>query len=465
MVKAQSFKILKDIRFWIFLFFLIRLFGITDAPLEMGHNWRQSLTNMIARNFHEISPNILFPRIDMAGNNTGIIGSEFPLFSYLIFIMIKFLGFDHWYGRLLNLVVSSIGIYYFYLLAKKFFTKQIAFNATLILVVSIWFSFSRKIMPDTFSVSLVIIGLYYCFSYLEDGRFIKLLLFFTLISIGSLSKIPAMALISIIVLSLFTDYPFKRKIIVLIATSISFLIVSTWYFYWVPFLVDTYGFKLFFPKGLIEGWNEIKKYPFDTLDKFWFTSLYSFIAFGLFMFGLLMIFIKRYKLLIAVFLTVSIVFFVFILKTGSVFSLHNYYTIPYVPVMALIAGYALSLIKVKWQYVLLFLICSESIANQSHDFRINKSELYKLELEASIEGKVPMKDLIIVNGTYSPQTIYFLHRRGWTVENERLYEDGFLSETIQHGAKYLIIDKRRLSEKFSFPLIYEDENIEVYELK
>jgi len=36
-----------DIRFWIFLFFLIRLVGITNAPLETGHNWRQSFTNMI----------------------------------------------------------------------------------------------------------------------------------------------------------------------------------------------------------------------------------------------------------------------------------------------------------------------------------------------------------------------------------------------------------------------------------
>jgi hypothetical protein len=44
-------KLLTDIQFWIVLFFLIRMIGITNPPLEIGHNRRQSLTNMVARNF------------------------------------------------------------------------------------------------------------------------------------------------------------------------------------------------------------------------------------------------------------------------------------------------------------------------------------------------------------------------------------------------------------------------------
>ena len=42
---STDFKInalVKDIRFWIVLFFLIRMYGITMPPLEMGHNWRQT---------------------------------------------------------------------------------------------------------------------------------------------------------------------------------------------------------------------------------------------------------------------------------------------------------------------------------------------------------------------------------------------------------------------------------------
>lgn len=71
--KQQIISILSDFRLWIFFFFILRLIGITNAPLEVGRNWRQSLTDMIARNFVEGNPNLLYPQIDMAGNQTGII--------------------------------------------------------------------------------------------------------------------------------------------------------------------------------------------------------------------------------------------------------------------------------------------------------------------------------------------------------------------------------------------------------
>jgi hypothetical protein len=76
----KQLSIWLDIRFWLLFFFVIRLFGITNAPLEMGHNWRQSLTNMVARNFLEGRVNLFYPVIDIAGDKTGIIGIEFPFF-------------------------------------------------------------------------------------------------------------------------------------------------------------------------------------------------------------------------------------------------------------------------------------------------------------------------------------------------------------------------------------------------
>ncbi|MCX6296566.1 MAG: hypothetical protein NTX97_10960, partial [Bacteroidetes bacterium] len=57
-------KYAPDIRFWIVLFFIIRLYGITDPPLEIAHNWRQVTGDMVARNMYEIDNNILYPRLD-----------------------------------------------------------------------------------------------------------------------------------------------------------------------------------------------------------------------------------------------------------------------------------------------------------------------------------------------------------------------------------------------------------------
>ncbi len=291
MIKKEKIKsILTDIRFWILFFFILRLVGITNAPLEIGHNWRQALTSMIARNFLEVNPNLLYPRIDMAGNQTGIIGSEFPFYNYLIYLVSSVFQYAHWYGRLINLVVSSFGIYFFYLLAVKISDKKVAFNATIVLLSSIWFAFSRKIMPDTFSVSLVIIGLYYGYLYLTSGSNLKLFLFFLFCTLGMLCKIPALSLVSVIaILVIMKEVPAIRKLKVMIISAISLVIVGLWYFYWVPRLLDEFHYQLYFPKGLVEGFKEILPFMPGFFEKFYFGSLESYIAFVFFVVGVFFI--------------------------------------------------------------------------------------------------------------------------------------------------------------------------------
>ena len=101
----------RDVRFWILLFFLLRLIGITQPPLEVAHNWRQTTVTMVSRNFYETDARIWLPKVDMAGEKSGITGMEFPLFNYLIYLMSLLFGYTHWYGRLINLVISSAGIW------------------------------------------------------------------------------------------------------------------------------------------------------------------------------------------------------------------------------------------------------------------------------------------------------------------------------------------------------------------
>ncbi len=464
--REQLKSILTDIRFWILLFFVLRLIGITNAPLEIGHNWRQSLTNMIARNFLEENANLLYPKIDMAGNQTGIIGSEFPFYNYLIYMVSLIFNYSHWYGRLINLTASSIGIYFFYLLSNKISNKQIAFNASIVLLSSIWFAFSRKIMPDTFSVSLVIIGLYYCYMYLTTGSILKLVLFFIFTTLGMLCKIPALSLVVVLsILLLVREISIKRKLIVFSLTALSIMIVSLWYFYWVPYLVKAYHYQLYFPKGLIEGFKEILPLLPQFFEKFYFSSLCSFTALAFFLLGLYSVFKNGNLYLKTGILVITLTFFVFILKTGSVFPLHNYYIIPFTPVMALIAGYGLFMFPVKYVFIPLLLISFEGIANQQHDFFIKKSERYKLQLEDLTTKIVGKNELIVINGSQSPQEIYFAHRKGWTVDNETINKED-LTHLKESGAKYLIINKNSYSTTIGYyPKIYSGINYDFYKLE
>ncbi|MEA3505775.1 MAG: glycosyltransferase family 39 protein [Bacteroidota bacterium] len=207
-------RILTDIKFWIFIFFVIRLFGITNPPLEVEHNWRQTTVTMVSKNFIEIDNNIFYPRIDIAGDKTGITGMEFPLFNYLIYLTSWLFGYQHWYGRLINLIISSLGLLFFYKLSRKYFTEQVSFYSTIILAVSIWFQFSRKIMPDTFSMSIIIASIFYGTNYFESKFRIKKYLYLagylTLMVLSVLSKLPSGYLL--IIFSIFILDKHKRKI-------------------------------------------------------------------------------------------------------------------------------------------------------------------------------------------------------------------------------------------------------------
>lgn len=457
---------LTDIRFWVFFFFIIRLVGITNPPLETGHNWRQSLTCMIARNFYEDRANILYPAIDYAGSHSGIIGSEFPFYNYLIYLVSVIFDYTHWYGRLINLIVSSLGIYFFYLLVRNLTNKKIAFNSAIIFLSSIWFAFSRKTMPDTFSISLVIIGLYYGYTYIVSGLKLKLLLFFLLTTLGVLCKIPALSLISVLcVLFFMKSVPIQRKIPIGILTLVCIGIISLWYFYWVPHLVSRFNNQLYFPRDFLVGLKEIIPLTGDFSKNFYFNALQSYIAFLFCLVGVFITFSGNNTYLKLGVLIVSGVFFLFILKTGIVFPLHNYYVIPIVPLMALMAGAGLEKVKDRYQYILLSLIMLEGIFNQQHDFFLKKSELYKMEVEELTATNTKNDDLIVINGGQSPQEIYLAHRKGWTVSNEKI-DSASLHLYKDAGASFLIINRRTYPGQINYlPLIANGSDYSLYRLK
>ncbi|MCF8234580.1 MAG: glycosyltransferase family 39 protein [Bacteroidales bacterium] len=464
--RDQLKSLLTDIRFWIVFFFLLRLIGIENAPLEIGHNWRQSLTAMIARNFYEHGFNLFHPMVDLAGEKTGVIGSEFPFFNFLIYLFAEVFGYAHWYGRLINLIVSSFGLYFFYKLIKELLNKKVAFSATIILTVSIWFTFSRKIMPDTFSIALMIIGLYFGYRYLKEGKLPSLLLFFALSTLGMLCKIPALSLFSVLALILFIPtVPLIRKIALYAVAIIGLLMVGLWYFYWVPHLLETYQTQLYFPRTITEGMQEVAGLIPQTLEKFYFSSFKSFLAFLCFLAGIVMLIKNKNKWLISGTGIIFLVFVIFIFKTGEVFAHHNYYIIPFTPVMAVLAGYFLAIIPSKFRYIILFIIVVEAIANQQHDFFIKESNKYRLELEELAEQYIDEDDLIVINGGQSPQHIYFANRKGWTVENEVATDTTVLDSLAGHGARYFILVKQRLNKDIpKYDQIYEGEHYGIYKL-
>ena len=456
---------------WVILLFgLIRLYGITNPPLEVAHAWRQTTVTMAARNFYEVDPNILYPRIDISEDLSGITGMEFPLLNYLVFLVSKVFGYTHWYGRLINLIVSSLGCWFFYRLLRKYFNENISFYTTFILVVSLWFCYSRKIMPDTFSMSLIIMGMYYGSNYLEgkNHRGWQLLGYALLVLMGLLSKLPSGYLLVLFVFLLFSKaVPLRRKLVLCLTSLLVVIPVAWWYFYWVPYLVKEYGLWHFFMgKGILQGARELLENWIDTLAHFYDDAL-KFIGFGVFLMGLAFCFVKKERLILRVLGLSFAAFLVVMMKSGWTFSHHAYYVVPFVPVMALVAGFGMASIgKPKLRTVLLLAIALENVLNQHSDFRIREDHKPILKLEEVFDGFSERTDLIAINSGQNPTPMYFTHRKGWVASNEQLADAAFLADLQQRGCKYLLVLKRAYGTdlQLDYPVVFDDENYRIYNL-
>lgn len=427
---------------WIGLFFIIRLYGIWYPPLETWHSWRQTLTAMMARNMSEGSFAMLYPQIDMGGTRTGIIGAEFPLLQALIASLNKTFGYQHWYGRLIVLIAASFGVYATYLLVKRFWNERIARNTGFVLLVSLWFSFSRKIMPDTFAVSLVLIGFWWMVRYVDTKRTLFWLGATGMLALGGLSKIPSIFLFACIIPVLFNrNIAFSLRFHVLLGTGLATVMVAWWYFVWVPFLVKTYHFELFFPKSISEGLAEIQPLWFDFWKQIYFGGLRSYIGLAAVVLGILALIRGNRSLAAAIGLS-CVVFLIFAIKTGTVFPTHNYYVLPLVPILALLAGLGLNYFPKKWTVGLLVIIAAEGIGNQVSDFRIKEEVRYKLTLESQVDSVLDEAEKVVILSGPDPQLTYWLHRKTWSIDRSELEVPHMLQSFKSGGFQYIVLDRR-----------------------
>lgn len=467
MLQSNAIKfIYLDIRFWILLLFILRLYGISLPPLEIEHNWRQTTVTMVARNFYEIDQNIFFPRVDMAGNLSGITGMEFPLLNYLIFLFAKIFGYQDWYGRLIVLITSSFGIWYFFKLLKQQFDKKTAFNASILLLFSLWFAYSRKIMPDTFATSLAIISLYFGLEFLAKRDYKSLLLYFFFGLFGLLAKLPVAFLFIYFLVPVLKGKIFTSQKITFALSSVLLLSpVIWWYFVWTPYLTEHYGFWHFFMgKDFIDGWQDsLKDWP-AVLYRLFITPLgFSGLVFLLVSFVWLFT-KKEFKVLGVYVLGLSSFFILVVLKAGWTFHHHNYYVLAFIPVYVIPIAKFLEYQPSRLKVFFLLIMGIEGIASQYHEFRIKDDFAALLELESSLDSLSSRKDLIVLNSGNYPTPMYFAHRKGWTLSNEVLQNPENLKLTEEKGAKYVVILKKVFGSNIDLDLtlIVDNENYKIY---
>ncbi len=447
------------------------MYGITNPPLEVAHNWRQTTVTMVARNYLENDSRILYPRIDVCGEKSGITGMEFPILNYLIFLISKLFGYQHWYGRAINLMISSIGIWYFYKIIKQYLNENHAFASGMLLLGSIWFAYSRKVMPDTFAVSLVFIGVYYGLKYFyEKQSILNLLIYSIFMLLGILAKLPMGYFLMIFVVPMFQQsISLKIKSIFCIANAGIMGIVAWYYFKWVPYLIAHYGLKHFFMgKSISVGIIEIAKNWHMVLEKYYLDSMH-FTGFFLFLGGCWFAWKHRKTepLIMIILGLCTGTFLILMLKSGETFAIHSYYIVPYAPIMAFVAGFAVTKLNYKWMPFILSIVVIENIANCQHDFRL-KPEFAKFEnLEKDLDKHSNRNDLIFINSIEVPTPLYFSHRKGWSNRNMYIENPHYVDSLQKLGLKYIVIAKKAFGSetKLNYQKIDSNDVYDIYKLK
>jgi hypothetical protein len=449
--------------FWLAVTFIHRLFSIMQPPLEMAHNWRQTTVNMVARNFLEVDANIFFPRVDMAGELSGITGMEFPLLNYLIYLVSLVFGYEHWFGRLINLVLTTLGLWCFYDYLKRYFNPRIAFNTGMVLLFSLFYYYSRKIMPDTFGISLIFIGLWFWSKYIRTNRFMALFTGFGLILLGVLSKLPSVVVLAFVWPMIF-QASFSKKTLMIALLAIVGIASATWYFYWVPHLEAAYGYQHFF-MGQTIGWTAsfLAENWTQTLFMF-YNKAAGFSGFFVFVIGLFFIRTKR-SLAWLIVISSTALFLAFMLKSGSKFTDHEYYIIPFIALMAFVGAFFLSrLPRAAWA-ILLLAIAVEGVARKWEDQFVKRSE-YFITMEDHLFEYIPPSDLIVINSDEYPTPLYFAHRKGWLASNKDLQDQAFVNDLKAKGCNFIVVLKKRFGKDIglNYSLIYDSEEYSIYQL-
>jgi hypothetical protein len=455
--------------FFVFLvvLFAIRLENITILPLD-AHTQRQTLTLSIARNFEDVCFKLNRPKIDIGLDKPAGLGCELPIFNALIYFTNSIFGYAHWYGRLINLIISTIGVWYFFQFFKRYLKETEAFAASVIFAVSLYFLYSRKTMPDTFALSLIFMANYAAMRYLSGGKWTFLLGFGLLSCLGMLAKLPmACAAIFLLIPLVSEKSILKNKILFCTMSALSIGIMSVWYFWWVPYLSKNEGaFTLYETFPLKEGWRQLWQVPSNTWHMISESHLRSYISFSLLLPGFFYLIYQKKWMIFSSFIAYFLIFLYFVISAGYVYPTHEYYGIPFTPAMSLVAGFgAANLLRhhIKFLLPLLLIISFEAIMWQKSDFWVSKDQEKYKNLETIADKFSTKNDRFLVPPGLNFKTFYMLNRKGQGCGYDvfKKHPD-WIVDYGRHGLKYIFIEKSEYPDSIPFPVVYDDPNFRAY---
>lgn len=383
---------------------------------------RQVETAMVARNFYEHGFNLLYPEMDLLGQQ-GSFALEPGLVPFLAALLYKWRhGVEEYLGRLVS-IIFWLGTTYVYYRWLSLFSRRIAIGGVVI------FSFlplsiimSRTFQPDMAMLFFSILGLYYLTRYsLGEGNN-KLWIGAGSMAVAVVLKITALSLLFPF---MFLFFKKERRLGINFWLAL-FLIISpslAWYSHAILLshlhpssLQKTWTLANWINPGLwfkAESWRII------------FTNLWgaTLTPLGFFLFGL-GLFLKKEKSIESLFyywltgIALSLLVFFYHSQT------HIYYWLPLTAVGAYFMASGLSALiegrlgdriyKNIFLRLILILLVGLTIFYYTYPaYRVPRAYGRVKEVAGAVKILIPGKSLVIASCSSGPYFLYYCHRRGW----------------------------------------------------
>jgi hypothetical protein len=421
------------------LAFAARTFHIAYPPWDY-HNWRQTQTLMLARNFARHGFDLLHPQVNWVGSggasNPSYFSGEFSIESVLAASLYKAFGESEVAARIVVIAFSLLGIYFLYkLLERRAGTLAARIGAFFYALLPYHWFFGRVFMPDVPALTLALGGLLFLDRWTSNRNPGALAAAATLTALAVLQKLTVI-FIGAPVLYLFWVARGRRLFVqgetyFFAATALAPSVA--WYLH-TNALSQSSGFSFVQP-GLfgrhLGSWLSVDFLhrlltPLAT-EAFAPAGLLLFLA-GLFWpgggpaFWIFRLWAAGAALLL------------FLLPDAL--SANYYYYSLLLPAVAALGGLALArLASVRAAYPLLAVVLVLfAIESTGTVLPLYQEDRAPRDLGQLLNGLTASSDLIAAETGGSPNLLYFADRRGWMLAGQ--YDLEFVKKVQKAGARY-----------------------------
>lgn len=436
-----------------FVFLFIVLFSIALRFLHFGeiiddpHGWRQCDTANYIWDYYKNGVDFLHPAVCwMGGYKTLIL--EFPLTEAIIAWLYQIFGPSVSIARLFFLLFYTLGVYYFYKNCKLFLPLKTAMFSTIIYTfLPLSYYYSRALHIDYFALSFALGMFYYYVVGIQLQSIKKIVIGSAFATVAFLVKAPYAVSFCLPLLFIITK---EKSWMFCLKWSILFILPVVIFAWWIV--------KSKQINAMAPDWHFIPSYrKFDDNTK-WYFGLFEhrfilrswqtlferlmtdmsggFLGATLFLVGFFAAFKKKYTLLWLWFIGVVL----YLLLFFNLNVIHNYYQIPFVPLLAIFMAIGIEFITSFFQlknkyfsvqnFLLAILVISSIMYAESNFF---KHEIIYENIAQCIEDNTNEDDLLIVScgglSVHCPIILHRAKRNGWSIPV------AVINENIANGLK------------------------------